>query len=131
MSETKGQKLVRRLKSYVESLEDGNPAVLREPANSLTERQFIDTLCHLLGINTGIGYDGINDDSDVVIYQQVILDEIPKALAGMPSIYRLHRAAETEAIEIARDCQRGLQRCHECPDTECCDNTRPKTAIQS
>jgi len=27
-------------------------------------------------------------------------------------------------IEVLMDCRRYNQRCHECPDTECCDNTR-------
>ena len=55
-----------------------------------TERQFIDELCCMIGINTGIGYDGVLDDEDARIYREAIREEIPKLLAGTPSIYRLY-----------------------------------------
>ena len=31
-----------------------------------------------------------------------------------------------KAAEILLACRRGEQRCHECPDSECCDNTNPE-----
>jgi hypothetical protein len=33
-------------------------------------------------------------------------------------------AAKNRERDVLRDCQQGNQRCHECPDTGCCDNLR-------
>ena len=49
-------------------------------------------------------------------------------------ILELVRLSNVEAAkklerDVLRDCQQGIQRCHECPDTECADNMSDATEL--
>jgi len=72
--------------------------------------------------------------SERVPYLQALL-QIPRTLRVtiMQELARLgdeieRLEAENKVLrhdfQVLMDCWRHNQRCHECPDTECCDNTR-------
>ena len=53
-------------------------------------------------------------------------DDDTRAMRGCTAAWIAWLEAEIERLQVERDvlmdCRKGLQRCHECPDTNCCDN---------
>jgi len=71
----------------------------------------------------------LESEENLVIYRRSVDKLLEKIMKSIKKDSGLVIDEKSKATEIIQDCNRGIQRCHECPILSCCDNTSENAEI--